>query len=120
MSKARDQLLFDIFVTAMEGGINYWSMCGEYHWTNKDYSDDLQGFYASIVDTEDELQPFRIDRKTIARGYSLATSEWRDWISWSSGCKPPLVITSDTEWDYDAGDADVIVQLGLFGEVVYG
>jgi hypothetical protein len=25
-----------------------------------------------------------------------------------------------SDWDYDAGDADVIVQLALFGEVIYG
>ena len=121
----RDQLLFDIFTTALEGGIGYWSQASAYHWQSTDDAgsyngDDVQGFYA-VVREYDEDTDLRIDRAVVAKGYTLATSgTWLGRIAWSSSEKPPLVITTDTDWDFDAGDADVIVQLGLFGEVVYG
>jgi hypothetical protein len=118
-----DQLYFDLFVTALEGGIGYWSACRSYRWSKggDGITEDPTGFRAEVVDWVDgDGTELVIDRAVIARGYSLATGEWRDRLAWSSGEKPPLVVTPDTEWDYDAGDADCIVQLGLFGEVVYG
>ena len=132
---ARDQLLFDLFTTALEGGIGYWSTCEKYHHSIQEpFSsitgptpetrtvDDLHGFYAEIIETGDgdDYVPHRIDHTVLNRGYGLACEVVRDVIRWSSGEKPPLVITDDTDWDFDASDADVIVQLGLFGEVVYG
>lgn len=116
MSTGRDQLYLDLFTTALEGGIGYWSVCSAYHWSNQG-TDDFKGFYAVVKDDEAERM---IDRAVIAKGYRLAVSaDWRDRLRWSSE-KPPLVVTEDTDWDYDAGDADIIVQLGLFGKVVYG
>jgi len=119
----RDQLYFDLFQTALEGGINHWSQCSMYYWEAEYGVEDLQGFRADVhpVDSEDDEDWDRmvIDRRVIARGYTLATTLWRGRVSWSTG-KPPVVIREDTDWDYDAGDADVIVQLGLFGDVTYG
>jgi hypothetical protein len=124
---ALDQLLLDLFTTALEGGINYWSHCTTYHWSTS--QDDLtlgvgledhQGFYADIIDADDEATDYRIDRKVLAKGYRLATTTWRDRLDWSSGEKPPLVVGPETDWDFDASDADMIVQLGLFEDVVYG
>ena len=121
MSTTRDNLFHDIFTTALEGGINYWCQCSAYHWSNE----DLRGFYADVEDVEDEdedgnCRQYFIDRSVIAKGYRLATTDYAERISWSSGDNPPLVITDETDWDFDALDADVIVQLGLFGDVVYG
>jgi hypothetical protein len=120
MSEARDQLLHDLFTTGLEGGIGYWCWCKSYRWsTDGGSTPDLHGFRAVICDPEEETDHV-VDRKVVAKGYRLATHEWRDKLAWSSSGKPPLVITDDTDWDFDAGDADMIVQLGLFGEVVYG
>lgn len=133
MTTAYDQLMLDLFTTAIEGGVNYWAQVESYHWQREPTSDeshrnqpaDYAGFYANIteVEYEDETDgsaDHRIDRGVMIKGYSLARGEWRDKIHWSSGEKPPWVWTEDTDWDFDAGDADCIVQLGLFGEVVYG
>jgi hypothetical protein len=133
---ALDQLLLDLFTTALEGGINYWSTCSSYHWSHS--GDDLtlgngledhQGFYAVITNDVDPIvndadvplddQTLRIDRSVLAKGYRLATTTHRDKVAWSTG-KPPLVVGPDTDWDFDADDADCIVQLGLFETVVYG
>lgn len=124
---ALDQLLLDLFTTALEGGINYWSHCSSYHWSHSGDDltlghglEDYKGFYAIIIEDEDDTE-HRIDRSIVARGYRLATdTPMRSSIAWSSGEKPPLVVGPDTDWDFDADDADCIVQLGLFGEVVYG
>ena len=127
----RDKLLHYLFTTALEGGIVYWSQCSRYHWmigppahdVERPSEEDWRGFYAEIVEVGDgdDEEPHRIDRSVVSRGLRLAAMEpWRNKIRWSSGEKPPLVVTDDTDWDFDAGDADMIVQLGLFGEVVYG
>jgi hypothetical protein len=135
----RSQMFYDIFTTALEGGIGYWSKCSLYHNSlpsggnphaegHREYMDeDIFGFKAIVHDFADDESAdeadwpvHTIDRDVIARGYRLAASaEWRNKLAWSSA-KPPLIITSDTDWDYDAGDADMIVQLGLFNDVVYG
>ena len=128
MTGALDQLLLDIFTTALEGGIGYWSSCQEYHWSNDamgkrlgNIEADHKGFYALIAEEDgDEQIPHTIDRSVIAKGYRLATTDWRHRIAWSSGQEPSLVVGPDTDWDFDAGDADAIIQLGLFEEVRYG
>ena len=141
---ARDQYLIDVFTTALEGGIGYWSYALTYHWSNADGTDDYKGFYADIVVPMDDMPDgdyhvatemvdlplagptlcarMRIDRTVIARGWKLgATTEVVvGTYYWQCDDRPPLVITDDTEWDFDACDADAIVQYGLFGEVVYG
>jgi hypothetical protein len=132
----RDQLLYDLFVTALEGGIGYWATCSTYHnavpssdrhGQRARSDDDVFGFHAVIHEMDDESAHVsewpvhRVDRAVLAKGYRLATSkEWRNRLAWSSGEKPPFIVTADTDWDFDAGDADMVVQLGLFGDVVYG
>lgn len=119
----RNEVLHDIFTTAMEGGVNYWASVTEYGWSCGDgHTPDTREYHADIRDLEDDNKLHHIGRHVMAHGYKLATTTHRDRIAWSSGEKPPLVITEDydDEWDYDASDADCIVQLGLFGEVVYG
>jgi hypothetical protein len=123
-----DQLLHDLFVTALEGGIGYWSTADAYHWCHDDdaTSEDLAGFYAIVVDCEaDEETAHRIDRDVIYRGLR----RFYDGDT-SGGAAGPYVFAhmirlailkpGDDRIDFDADDADVIVQAGLFGEVVYG
>lgn len=122
-----DQMIADIFTTAIEGGINYWSWTDEYHWMKEDGSYDFFNFYAVIEET-DNGPKHRIDRETIVRGYILATESYQgDEIYWSTSAPlskkkilSPSYVDDEDAWDFDAGDADIIVQLGLFGEVVYG
>jgi hypothetical protein len=119
------QLHFDIFITAMYGGIGYWSEATSYHHDTRTESgilvDDITGFAATIISPEEDWDgEMTIDKLVIAKGYRLASTTWKDKLHWSSGERPPLVVGPNTDWDCDAGDADMIVQLGLFGDVVYG
>ena len=124
--KIYDQLILDIFTTAIEGGINYWSWTDEYKWMNEDGSDDFYNFFALIEETDNGPKHI-VDRKTVVRGYELATESFQgDEICWSTSAPlskkkilSPSYVDEDS-WDFDAGDADIIIQLGLFGEVVYG
>lgn len=110
----RNGLLEDLFITALEGGINYWARVVTYHYTDGE-------FIAVILDMEEDDEQHTVDRKVMSRGYRLACGEWRDRLAWSSE-RPPMVVTAASRdgWDFDAYDADMIVQLGLFGKVVYG
>jgi hypothetical protein len=125
--------LHGIFVTALEGGIGYWSTATSYKWSDEDGEDDLTGFHADIFETEevDEedgedgeaavIPTRRIDAQVVARGLiALATSKkgpFRDL------CIRILLggqTADDALCECDADAADAIVQMGLFGELVYG
>lgn len=127
----RDQMLINVFCTAIEGGINYWAEVLEYHWCDKDGSEDLKGFYARIVIREDdeESEPAKeycIDASTIEAGIDRLIHGTVTWdgqamrgthlYKLACGLNGPLC----EEVDYDADDADNIVQAGLFNDIVYG
>lgn len=124
MSIERDKAYHTIFVTALEGGIGYWSTCSRYKWflPNTNYEEDLQGFHAIIRDTEaEDDKDQRIDRAVIAKGVGL-------YIPWAIDHRNRYYADAakhlrDGKWDdldVDAEIADMIVQFGLCGEVVYG
>ena len=53
-SEERKDFLHSVFVTAMEGGVNYWADLVEYRWSHgaPDYKADLDGFRAVIADQD--------------------------------------------------------------------
>lgn len=140
LTRERQQFLFDVFVTALEGGINYWSHCLTYKWI-KDGADpdgemdeitDLEGFYAEIVDDADDAEgsgkAYRIDAKVIQKGLGVVRRMTDDPLTGSSSeglhkTYRGLVLVADHQndaSDIDALLADAIVQCGLFGQVIYG
>jgi hypothetical protein len=126
ITHTRDQVYADIFTTAMEGGVGYWSQLTAYHYSDANGNDDLLGFGAMLVDTEDEDHPeFIVTRETIVKGITALAAETADprcefaeWIKTAN-----IIVRRADAYDvidYDAGFADAVVQLALFGEVVYG
>lgn len=119
------EFIHDIFTTALEGGIGYWSECCTYHWSKggPDHEADLVGFYAYIEETEsgeDDPTVHRIDREVILRGLSrLFTGDYRGLHPSTAGRIMGAALGGDAG-SIDASDADCVVQIGLFGEVVYG
>lgn len=127
MSKSieRQQFLFDVFVTAMEGGIGYWSIASEYHWQNEN-KEDLEGFYALISDCEaedDEDGEFpkdsRIDQDVIVKGINKII---KGEVKISDVIRQRIIEASrnNDAGEIDANDADCIVQVGLLGELIFG
>lgn len=119
----RDRVYFDLFITALEGGIGYWSECSAYHWTYDDEEgDDILGFFARIEDMEDG-QKYKITRATIAAGVGKAyeaVKSGRMQNKYHRRAIKDLKHGDFEDLDYDAETADYIVQCGLFGEAVYG
>lgn len=128
-TQERKEFLADVFTTAIEGGINYWSQVEEYHWQGTEgrmQDADLDGFYAEIIEIGDgyERIPHRIDQAVIVRGLNLLCNN-ADPIKFAPTGRllADLLLanrTNGSDGDFDADSADCVVQAGLFGEIVYG
>ena len=106
----------DIMVCALEGGINYWCSSAEV------VEDEYYGEYASdqisrggslrLYDSEDD-EEYILTLDKFLKGIKLAVNDGygKDWFG-------------DDGWldtmNIDGEAADVIVQMALFGEVVFG
>lgn len=117
----RDEFLRDVFVTACEGGINYWAFVQEYSWS------DLDRYYARILDAEDE---YVVNRALINRGLRrIHRAAERPpvegkrtsvpYLSHSTARRISQMLRVRDAGELDADDADVVVQVGLFNEVRY-
>jgi hypothetical protein len=108
-----EPFLRDVFTTAIEGGVNYWARVTEYRWTETDPAN----VYAVLVETEvydQEPQTHRVTLANVAKGISIILGQPQ--------LRPGLVgnIMALDAGEIDSDDADVILQLGLLGEVTYG
>ena len=119
MSNESDQFYFDIFVCAMEGGINYWASRDIYHHSTNG-EDDLLGFKAAITEMDDygPGPQHIITRQTIVDGV-------REVIGTERLPHETVKMVVDAKRYWDAGDidadlADIIVQFGVLGDVIYG
>lgn len=105
--------LCDLFCTAFEGGSNYWCSYVEYigpkdpeekgvvWWGSKNLYDET--FKIQLIDGEDE-KTYTVDWDMVQKGFA----------------KLPYWLMARLLDDYDAGDADVMLQYIVFGEEVYG
>lgn len=99
----------DIMADALEGGITYW--CGR-----AEVVGDYLGEYASdqisrggslvLYDIEDEDEHWTLDLNDFVAGYKSSIEQG----FWSG----------DFDNDYDSTVADAIIQLAVFGEIVFG
>lgn len=117
----RDKAYCDVFTTALEGGIGYWSSCARYHWSvNGDGETQALDFIAVIQDEEDQAVGtyYVIDRGVIARGIRLAYKRG-NWATYHARALYDLNYGKWDDADFDSDTADLIVQMGLFGEYRY-
>jgi hypothetical protein len=101
----------DIAITAAEGGINYWARVRRYDWERWDGKGDMPAdfIFYTIEDIEEaRLGRFNVTVKTIKTGYRLMIKAGYN------------LYDPDDPAGMDAGEADMVVQFGLFGKVVYG
>lgn len=123
MTKRSDEralFLADVVITAVEGGIGYWARTRNYRW---DEGDDAAGqAYATVevFDADGALADWKlVNADTVAHGIGKI----RDANFKINPDLRALILGADAENDagnIDADAADVIVQAGLFGEIVYG
>jgi hypothetical protein len=114
-----DKEVVSIYTTAMEGGIGYWAIADEYKWMylyedwNNDIVHPLEPDQVLVVLSDTEETDFKDEELTPAKiraGVKLLIEKY-----------PHLYqIINDNEFHVDANGADAVVQLGLFGEIVYG
>lgn len=140
-SPARQEALTDLFTTALEGGIGYWSFAAEYKW-DAPYED--RGVWLMPCEAEDSD-----DWRAAAAKFKLATREatvydepvvalrltpammgtglgrltkacpGRRTNCGDTFVKLARTLGTDNQCDYDAGDADVIAQFALGMYAVY-
>jgi hypothetical protein len=114
-----DKEVVSIYTTALEGGIGYWAIADEYKWQYlyEDWENDIvhplepDQVLVVLSDTEDD--DFKDEQLTPAKiraGVKLLIEKYPHMYQ----------IINDNEFHVDADGADAVVQLGLFGEIVYG
>lgn len=91
----------DMYQTACYGGINYWCMSAEID-TNGDGA--ILGF--RFFDIEDERWCYAEIEKFARAMVEYASEKKKTFASLMN--------------NYDAGDADAIVQKAVFGKIIYG
>jgi hypothetical protein len=114
----------DIAITAAEGGIGYWSVIDEYKWTrwcnpagygnNEEVPEDFV-FYtiteiegASLINLSYDITP-----ALIRRGIQL-------FLTGAGRFEGRMFDDMDDFAAMDSDEADCVIQLGCFGELVYG
>lgn len=104
-----EQLLKDILVTAVEGGSNYWAKFKE---IARDESLDIVSVQIRQHESQKPTEWDLITPITLMKGLELLTKA--DFPN----AKPCLMRCIDES--YDALDADIVLQMTMFSEVVYG
>jgi len=126
----------DIVIGAIEGGTGYWAECKDYRWKNwyiapdakygeENYNKlrDIPRFevLVRIKEDKDQVDPqrepndwFEITIANLEVGTALALERYPHLFNGIGGSE------GDVEFDLDATGCDVIFQMTVFGEVVYG
>lgn len=114
----------DTVVTAIEGGIGYWACLDNTGDEYKNAPEDecvsetvgrllLEGKKIRFIDNEDDDEVWELDLGKLKNGFTLYAKEGYDAYG--------MVSSKGLNMSYmDAEAADIIFQLALFGEVVYG
>jgi hypothetical protein len=114
----------DIAITAAEGGIGYWSVIDHYDWRGWSEPDDSLGnidvpdcfvFYTiTVLDGDDDgWTCFDITPDLIRRGIHL-------FLGGANNFEGRDFADMDELAAMDSDEADCVIQLGCFGELVYG
>ena len=116
-----DEKIQGILCSGMEGGIGYWAQIVRYEGdtTGAEFKHIemplREGGAVILEDAEGEEEgEWRLDRAALQRGLSLLSSLTL------AGKLPARHLTNVMTDDYDAETGDVLIQLAVLGEIVYG
>ena len=102
----------DIFTTAIEGGVNYWADIESYQW-NDDKPAEFKAVLLAIASRWGGTPvKYHVDLAVMMKGLTRYAETY--------GVARLASLLDPDFGDYDAIDADMIVQFGIFGKVVYG
>ncbi len=103
----------DIMVTALEGGINYWcrkaKVVGEY--LGECASEQISRGGTLVLYDAESSDKWELTLEKFLNGVKLYFEQ---------GCHVQVEDNAIDTCDIDAGDADCIIQLAIFEEVVFG
>ncbi len=101
-----------VLVSALEGGIGYWAQIDNVNgpdYSSKTCENIVKGTaHLLMTDVEDGQQNMRLDRAAVEKGLKLMAEKF------------PRHMADILNGDDDAETGDVLVQLALLGEIVYG
>lgn len=113
----RDEFLDGVIITAVEGGIGYWSVCHSYKWRNR------PEVIAVIQETDGDGEGFgdkiTLDRDMVRKGIKEILSGETNVGSYLTKMVAAANATNDG-CELDADGADAIIQVACFGNLVYG
>ena len=129
-----DELYYYTFISAMEGGVNYWADIKSYKASSfPETKDQWTKFSAVIVDAEggygdEENNPhfvkskggFIVNRAIMSSGMRRVASGKMNVAPSYAQRFAEVLRNPDLAGNLDDSDADIAVQAGLFGEVIYG
>lgn len=118
MNNQTKQIIENILITSLEGGSNYWYMFKEFEMVQDNklsYVENIiyniintPGFEIIVIDCETEEYLGILSKEFILKGLNLAREQYKEEYD--------MIISED----YDASIADVLFQLIIMGEIVYG
>lgn len=124
-SAERTEFLSDVLTTAVEGGINYWAQVSGYRWNCPPAERGVT--VHDVVGDDIPPEGRRVTLDDIARAVNaIAKAPLSDPEPVALGLHRQYrrqVVEASREndaGDIDAGLADAIVQVAVFGEVIYG
>lgn len=116
-----------IVVTAIEGGIGYWSEVLDYRWWFPDIKgntlapeDGLPFAKAVVQELFDDHEEFVVDRALVERGILTLMSAPEPLVGRPLMAALGVAVATREAGEVDADLADVIVQAGHYGKVVWG
>jgi hypothetical protein len=107
--------LSDVLITAVEGGSNYWA-----HFKNYDLTEDenMNCLGVTVIDTTEdtEFKPRHITPMDLLNAVIVMAGK-KEWPFMAKKCQSLLFDPENA--DIDASDADNILQVALFGDIIY-
>ena len=146
---ARREFLSDILTTAAEGGVNYWGHVNAYNWADtrvgEDPAESVMDIWVdeesveegglptpveykegqfSAYDPEERFGIYHVDIEVVSKGINLivggkTTIHPSRLVDYKRANKLIEGYYNSDGW-LDSEAADIIVQVGLFGEIVFG
>lgn len=114
---ARQQMLSDVVIAAVEGGTGYWAQVSNYRWAE----DDSFPASAELTDiTEQGGQHFRLDAVSVCNAMYRIANDYEFSVRGEIRKLVWYALATNDASNIDADVADVLAQAVAFGKIVYG